>query len=260
MVNIDIEFVKAIALEAGERAVTMLDAIQPEFKADNTFVTHIDRETEQFIRGRLAERYPDFSFQGEEFGRFGEADRPLWAVDPIDGTTNMVFGIPIWCVSIGLVDEGEAVAGALYMPLTREMFWGVQGQGSYCNGVRLRAKDRSSLHPEDTVGFTSSANKTLDVSKITGRIRCLGSIAAEVAYTAHGKLCSHVGCREGANDLAAALCIAHEAGCISQYLTGEPLDMADMVRDGRTQGPFVVAPPNLAALLQSLLTDRTNQV
>jgi fructose-1,6-bisphosphatase/inositol monophosphatase family enzyme len=253
LVEIDIEFVKAVAVEAGDRAVKMIADIQPEYKADNSFVTHIDKETEQSIRARLAERYPDFAFQGEEFGRVGEDGIPLWAVDPIDGTTNLVYGIPIWCVSIGLIDEGQAVAGALYMPLTKELYWGVRGKGSYCNGVRLQAKDRDSLHPEDTVGFTSSANKTLDVSPIIGRIRSLGSIAAEVVYTARGALCSHVGCYEGANDLAAALCIAHEAGCISVYLTGEPLDMAQMVRDGKTLAPFIVAPPHMAALIQSLV-------
>lgn len=256
MTEIDIEFVKSVAVEAGDRAVKMIADIQPEYKADNSLVTHIDKQTEQFVRGRLAERYPDFAFQGEEFGRFGGEDVPLWAVDPIDGTTNLVYGIPFWCVSIGLIDEGQAAAGALYMPLTNELYWGERGKGSFCNGKRLQAKDRDTLHPEDTVGFTSSANKTLNVSPVIGRIRCLGSIAAEVAYAARGALCSHVGCYEGANDLAAALCIAHEAGCISCYLNGETLDMATIVRDGKTQAPFLVAPPRMAALLQSLVQPR----
>ena len=75
MTQLDIEFVKEVAREAGERALTMLGAIQPEYKADGSFVTHVDRETEQFIRGKLAERYPDYSFQGEEYGRFGETNR-----------------------------------------------------------------------------------------------------------------------------------------------------------------------------------------
>ena len=117
LTDFDIEFVKEIAREAGDRALTMLDAMEPEYKADGSFVTHIDRQTEEFIRGRLADRYPDYSFQGEEFGRFGETERPLWCVDPIDGTTNMVFGLTHWCVSIGLVEGGERSAGALYIPL-----------------------------------------------------------------------------------------------------------------------------------------------
>lgn len=256
MIEIDIEFVKAIALEAGQNALGMIADIKPEFKADNSYVTHIDRQTEKFIQAKLSERYPDFAFQGEEYGRFGSEAGPLWAVDPIDGTTNMVFGLPIWGVSIGLIAEGKAVAGVFYIPRTGQMFWGEHGKGSYCNGVRLTACDRDMLHHEDTLGFTSTAIKTLDISSLTGRIRCLGSVAAEVAYAANGAFCSHVGINEGINDLAAVLCIAHEAGCISAYLTGEPLNIDEIVREGRTRAAFVVAPPQMAEYIQSNIRPR----
>lgn len=256
MVEIDIEFVKSIAREAGDAALTRTEGIAYELKADDSYVTAIDRDTEQFVQARLAEKYPGFAFQGEEFGRHGAEGVPLWAVDPIDGTTNMVFGIPFWCVSIGLIADGEAVAGALYMPRTGEMFWGEKGKGSFCNGVRLAAKDRDSIHLEDTLGFTSTAIKTLNVGALAGRIRCLGSIAAELVYAARGTLCSHVGCHEGANDLAAALCIAHEAGCSSEYLNGEPFEMDTIVREGRTRSPFIIAPPRMTALLKTLVKAR----
>lgn len=259
MVEVDIEFVKQVAQEAGLRALGMVETMQPELKADNSYVTDIDRETERFVAGRLAERYPDFAFLGEEFGRHGSATAPLWAVDPIDGTTNLVFGIPLWCVSIGLIFEGQPVAGAISLPRTGELFWGVRGEGSFCNGIRLQTKDRDTLHPEDTLGFTSAAIKRLDTSMLRGRLRCLGSIAADIAYTARGTLCSLVGWNEGAYDMAAALCIAHEAGCVAAYLTGEPLDLDEILRHGKTQAPFVVAPPNMAALLQSSLIRRTSK-
>ncbi len=254
LTKIDIEYIKAIAKEAGDRAVTMLNDIKVEFKKDDSLVTHIDRQTELFIRGKLEEKYPGYAFQGEEYGRVGADGIPLWAVDPIDGTTNMVFGIPLWGVSIGLIVDGVAVAGVFYMPLTNQMFWGVRGEGSFCNGVRLQTKDRTEIHPEDTVGFTSGAIKTLEFREISGRIRSLGSIATEVVYAAKGSLCSHVGCYEGANDLAAALCIAHESGCVSIYLdTGEPLDLYVIVKEDKTRGPFIVAPPKMASLIRSLV-------
>jgi myo-inositol-1(or 4)-monophosphatase len=230
--------------------------MRPELKADNSYVTDIDRSTETFVRERLAERYPEFAFLGEEFGRHGSADAPLWAVDPIDGTTNMVFGIPCWGVSIGLLVEGEPVAGALSLPNTNELFWGEKGKGGFCNGVRLHAHDRDAIHVEDTLGFTSTAIKRLDCSGLAGRLRCLGSIAADIAYTARGSLCCLVGWNEGAYDMAAALCVAKEAGCIAAYLSGEPLDLAEVLRAGKTLHPFVVAPPQLAALLQSAIPYR----
>jgi fructose-1,6-bisphosphatase/inositol monophosphatase family enzyme len=228
----------------------------PEFKADDSYVTNVDRETEKFVAARLAERYPDFAFLGEEFGRHGDADAPLWAVDPIDGTTNMVFGIPVWCVSIGLIHEGEAIAGALSLPRTNELFWGVKGKGAFCNGIRLQTQDRTEIHVEDTLGFTSGAIKRLETNTLSGRLRCLGSIAADIAYTARGTLCSLVGWNEGAYDMAAALCMAKEAGCVAEHLTGEPLDLNRILREGKTHAPFVVAPPNLAKFLQERVHPR----
>jgi myo-inositol-1(or 4)-monophosphatase len=259
VIEIDIEFVKAVAKEAGTKALGMLEGMHSELKADNSYVTNIDREIERFVRGRLAERYPDFAFLGEEFGRHGSESAPLWAVDPIDGTTNMVFGIPCWGVSIGLIEAGQAVAGALYLPCTDELFWGVRGEGAFCNGARLHARDREKLHAEDTLGFTSAAIKHLDVSALRGRLRCLGSIAADIAYTARGTLCSLIGWSEGAYDMAAALCIAREAGCVAAYLTGEPLELGVILRDGKTLAPFVIAPPKLAAYLQTHVRRRSQQ-
>ena len=253
MLEVDIEYIKTVALEAGAKALTMQQGMQSELKADGSYVTDIDRAIENYVRGRLEERYPDFAFLGEEFGRHGDADAPLWAVDPIDGTTNMVFGLPQWGVSIGLIHEGKSVAGAFAMPRTQELYWAELGKGAWRNGVKLEAKDRSAIHLEDTLGFTSAAIKHLDVSILPGRLRCLGSIAADISYAASGTFCCVVGMREGAYDIAAALCCALEAGCVAQYLTGEPLNMNDIVRDARTSGPFVVAPPQMAALIQRLL-------
>lgn len=257
MADIDIEFVQQVAREAGQRAQRRLGGIQPEFKADNSYVTDIDRDTERFVRAKLEERYPEYAFLGEEYGRHGDEDAPLWAVDPIDGTTNMVFGIPLWCVSIGLIVGGKSVGGAVYLPMVDEMFHGVSGQGSYCNGVRLHARDRHELHSEDTLGFTSTAIKNLDTWRLEGRIRCLGSIAADICYAARGSLVSLVGWYEGAYDMAAALCIAEEAGCKAEYLTGGSLDLGLILRDGKTRDPFAIAPPNMLRLLQTTLRQTT---
>ena len=171
MIKIDIEYVKSVALEAGQRAVAMLDGRQAELKADGSYVTNIDRDTENFVRGRLEERYPDFAFLGEEFGRHGSDTAPLWAVDPIDGTTNLVFGIPQWGVSIGLIHEGESAAGVFFMPRTEETVSGPCGVGgAWCNGLPLHATDRTSIHAEDTLGFHECGNQKISIRRfLAGR-------------------------------------------------------------------------------------------
>ncbi len=257
--DIDMDFVRQTARQAGERALAMLAAMRPELKADNSYVTDIDRSVETFVRERLAERYPEYGFLGEEFGRHGDVNAPLWAVDPIDGTTNLVFGLPFWCVSIGLIVDGQPVAGAIYAPRTGDMFHAMRGKGAFCNDIPLHTTDRDSLHAEDTLGFTSAAIKGLDTSVLRGRLRCLGSIALDIAYTAQGALCGLVGWSEGAYDMAAALCLAYESGCVAKYLTGEPLDLNRILRDTKTLAPFVVAPPRMCRLLQTNLRRRVEE-
>lgn len=256
--EVDIEFVKGVAREAGERALQLRRAMQTEFKADSSYVTTVDREVERFVQEQLETRYPGYAFWGEEYGWQGSHTAPLWAVDPIDGTTNMVFNLPFWGVSIGLVERGTLRAGVVYLPCTKELFWAVQGQGAYCNDEPLRATDRSECHPEDTLGFTSRAVKMLNTMELRGRIRCLGSIAADIVYTARGTLCCLVGWNEGFYDMAAGLCVAREAGCIATYLNGEPLDSAELLQRGATYAPFVVAPPHFATYVRSVLNQHNH--
>ena len=249
----DIELLKQLVVEAGDRALARASSARAEYKADQSLVTDIDRETEEFLCEALLREYPSYSFLGEEFGWRGDSDGPLWACDPIDGTTNFVVGLPHWGVSVGLLDQGVSILGAVFLPRFNELYWGVRGEGSFCNSVRLKAEDRESLHVEDTICLTSNSSKTLNTEAINGRIRCFGSIAAELLYTAKGNLRATVGLHEGIVDIAAALVICEEAGCEFKYLNGPALDVAELIEIRRTQKHFVVAPPRLVAHLDSIL-------
>src|SRR6185369_601074 len=230
----DIELVKRLVVEAGKRALARCGNVDHEFKADDSLVTAVDRETEQFLSRELSAVYPDYAFIGEEYGWRGAKGVPVWACDPIDGTTNYVRGLPHWGVSVGLLSEGVSLLGAVYLPALDELFWGVTGLGSFCNGVRLRSEDRESLHIEDTICVTSNSLKTLNTEVLAGRLRCLGSIAAELCYTARGSMCATIGLHEGIVDIGAALCICAEAGCEFRYLSGPEVDVAALLEARRT--------------------------
>jgi myo-inositol-1(or 4)-monophosphatase len=257
----DIELLKRLVVEAGKRALARCGAVACERKADQSLVTDVDRDTERFLSTELARAYPEFGFLGEEYGRRGDRDAPLWACDPVDGTTNFVFGLPHWCVSVGLVHEGVPLLGALYLPCLDELFWAMRGQGAFCNGVRLQAEDRDFLQAEDTINLTSNPVKLLNTHAIPGVVRTLGSVAAEVAYTARGNLCATVGQGEGIVDVAAALCLCFEAGCEFRYLSGPPVDLAAFTNDyGSPYHPgkefLLYGPPRLLTYLQGLLARR----
>ncbi|MEP6755436.1 MAG: inositol monophosphatase family protein, partial [Chthonomonadales bacterium] len=158
-----------------------------------------------------------------------------------------------WCVSVGLIHEGVSQMGAVYLPVLDELYWGVRGQGSFCNGIRLSTVDRDSLHVEDTICVTSNAAKSLNIEAINGRIRCFGSIATELCYTARGNITATLGLKEGIVDIAAALCICSEAGCVFEYLDGEPVNVVELLDTTRTYKHFVYGPPRLVKHLQTIL-------
>jgi myo-inositol-1(or 4)-monophosphatase len=252
----DIELVKRVVVEAGKHALSSWGNVAFEHKADTTLVTAIDRETERAVEDALGREYPEFAFLGEEYGRRGPEGAPIWACDPIDGTTNFVHGLGYWCVSVGLIHEGVSQLGAIYLPALDELFWGVRGQGAWCNGERLSARDSDEVGSEETVIMTSSAAKTLNCEAIPARLRCLGSIASELAQASKGSARAVVGIYEGIVDMAAGLCIGAEAGCEARYLDGPPVEIAPLLVSGKTQRPFAFGPPRVVAMLQRTLRER----
>jgi myo-inositol-1(or 4)-monophosphatase len=252
--DIDIEFVKGLVVQAGKRALEQSENLHFDIKPDKSIVTTADREAEVFLETSLTARYPQFAFFGEEYGFRGPEGAPVWICDPIDGTTGYFHGLPTWGVSLGLVVEGIPTLGVLYLPCTDELFWGERGQGAFCNGVPLRIKDSGEIAPSDIVCVNSGIIRQVDLSTVPGSIFRLGSIALEVAYTARGKIAATVGGGEDIKDVAAALVCLFEAGCDFRYLTGGAVDLTQFSAiDGsntRRGEPVLYGPPRICDLLQ----------
>jgi histidinol-phosphatase len=121
----------AVALEHYRRG------IEVTLKADRSPVTEADREAERAIVGVLRARCPDHGVLGEELGEAGPRNR-RFIIDPIDGTRNYVRRIPMWAVMIGLEEDGEVTAGAIFQPVTRVLHTAWRGQGAYRDGERIR--------------------------------------------------------------------------------------------------------------------------
>lgn len=255
--SLNVEEVARVVVEAGRRARERFGSVTPSLKPDESYVTEVDLATERFLAQKVQQILPQSGFLGEEYGAHREDASAVWACDPIDGTTNFVWGLPHWGISLGLLEQGVPTLGVIYLPVFDDLYWGVRGKGAYRNGQRLPpAPDRSELLLEDTVCLTSNALKTLNTEAVAGRLRCLGSIATEMAYTACGSLCGTVGLHEGIVDMAAGLCIGAEVGCVFEYLDGSPASIPELVRLRRTDRHFAFGPPKLVKLLQKLLHER----
>jgi myo-inositol-1(or 4)-monophosphatase len=246
----DLEFVKGLALEAAAIARERCRAVTPQEKSNLSYVTDLDKDLEQLIRGRLAERFPNDLLTGEEYEAGGGSGPRRWSIDPIDGTGNMVHGVPLWAVSIGLLVAGEPVLGVIAIPPLHELFWGVKDGGAWLDGKRLLAHDAPEFHNQDNVCVGTNALRAVDTRSLPGRLRDLGSACCEQTFVAANRLKATTMLGEQAHDVAAGVVIAAEAGCQFATIAGERLSPAEMVRRTPVATPTFIAPPmRLKALL-----------
>ena len=178
------------------------------------------------------------------------ADPRRWSIDPIDGTGNMVHGLPLWAVSIGLLISGEPVMGVIVIPPLDELFWAVKGAGAWLGDRRLQTHDAHEFHNQDNVCVGTNALRAVDPRTLPGRLRDLGSACCEQTFVAANRLHATTFLGEHAHDIAAGIVIATEAGCEIATIHGERLTASEMVRRTPIAVPtFVAAPQRLDALL-----------
>ncbi|HSO46428.1 MAG TPA: inositol monophosphatase family protein, partial [Rhizobiaceae bacterium] len=141
MVNAALKAGKALSRDFGE-----VQNLQVSVKGPGDFVSNADRNAEKLIRNELEKARPGYSFLMEESGSFEGRDKAhRWIVDPLDGTTNFLHGIPMFCVSIALEREGQIIAGVIYNPAMDELYVAERGGGAFMNDRRLRVAGRREL-------------------------------------------------------------------------------------------------------------------
>lgn len=189
----------AAAQQAGRILLEMAGKVSVQFKGRNDLVTEADRAAQEAIRQALARRYPAFAFLGEE----GAATRPTrepgarrWIVDPLDGTTNFVHGLPFFSVAIALEVDGRIVVGVVHDPVRNECFSAAAGAGGYCNHAAIQVSATATLGdalvgvgmPADVASVPDSLAAFATLSHRVRSMRRLGSAALTLAYVAAGRL------------------------------------------------------------------------
>jgi myo-inositol-1(or 4)-monophosphatase len=167
-----------------------------QIKGKNDFVTRIDKEAEAIIVKIISSHFPNQQILGEEGGFSRQKSEYLWVIDPLDGTTNFIQGIPHFAVSLALLKNNQVIFGLIYDPLSMELFHATLGQGAFLNNARIvvsrTAKMRSAL---GSTGFPFKAPHFLEpyanvlkiiLSQCQDMRRC-GSAALDMAYTACGR-------------------------------------------------------------------------
>ena len=199
-----------------------VENLQVSKKGPGDFVSQADLKAEKILFEELSEARPGYGFLMEEHGVVEGADTThRWIIDPLDGTTNFLHGIPHFAISVALEREGTLVAGVVYNPITDELFFAERGQGAYGPSGRLRVAVRDRL--SDTIissgmPYKESGkrpewqDKIIALSNNVGDIRTFGSAALDLAYVAAGRVDGYVEMGLGAWDLAAGIVVVREAG------------------------------------------------
>jgi myo-inositol-1(or 4)-monophosphatase len=197
-------------------------ALEVRRKGENDFVTAADRESEAAIVAEIRRRFPRHRILAEEGGGAGAGGGDLeWLIDPLDGTTNFLQGLPIFCVSVACRRGGELLAGAVLEPPGGNLFTAARGGGAFWNGRPMRVSSRPGLRGAFlATGFPFRAHKTLDVYLALFRdvflqvkaIRRCGSAALDLAWTAAGVYDGFFEFRLSPWDIGAGALLVREAG------------------------------------------------
>jgi myo-inositol-1(or 4)-monophosphatase len=199
-----------------------VENLQVSRKGPGDFVSAADRKAEQILRDALQKARPDYGLIMEESGVVEGTDKThCWHIDPLDGTTNFLHGLPQFCISVGLERDGQMVAGVIYNPANDEMFIAERGKGAYLNNRRIRVAARREMVDALVIcglphaGRGSHPQFIREISAVmpvVGGLRRLGSAALDMAYVACGR--ADAFWERGLNswDVAAGLIILREAG------------------------------------------------
>ncbi len=221
------------ALKAGKsltRDFGEVQNLQVSLKGPGDYVSQADRKAEKIVKDELLKARPTYGFLGEESEEIKGTDGAhRWIVDPLDGTTNFLHGIPMFATSIGLERSGEIVAGVIYNPASDELFTAEKGGGAFVNDRRLRVSARK--HLSDSVvgcgvphlGQTMHGRFLVQLRHVMGEVagvRRFGAASLDLAYVAAGRLDGFW--EEGQHpwDMAAGLILIREAGGFTSDLTG----------------------------------------
>jgi myo-inositol-1(or 4)-monophosphatase len=215
------------------RAALDIESVRVSAKQTNDFVTEVDVAAENAIIDTLLTAYPDHGIWAEESGqregKFGGADH-IWIIDPLDGTTNFIHGLPVYCVSIALMVKGKLDQAVIYDPSRNDLFYASKGRGAYLNERRIRVAKRTQLSEcLVSTGFPFRANDAFNnYLQILGEVmpRCAGvrrpgSAALDLAYVAAGYTDAFFEMGLSPWDCAAGALLVTEAGGLVGNFSGE---------------------------------------
>ena len=203
-----------VMIKAAEKASKILirdfgevEQLQVSVKGPSDFVSNADKKAEKIIIEELSKSRKKYSILSEEIGKINNSDIDnTWIIDPIDGTTNFLHGIPHFAISIALKSKNEIIAGLIFDPIKDEMFYAEKNNGAYFNNQRIKVSKKRNIQ---SCLFGTGGKEKIETNLIT---RKSGSAALDMAYVAAGRYDGYFQKNLNLWDIAAGIIIVKEAG------------------------------------------------
>ena len=211
-----------------------IEKLQVSSKGPGDFVSSADKRTEKIIIDELLKAHPDYGILSEEAGEINKNNKDnRWIIDPIDGTTNFLNGIPHFAISIGYEEDNEIKCGIIFDPIKNELFFADKGNGAFLNNSRIRVSKKKNLEDSLLVTggpkFSSKIKEKIlkeysDVSlEINAPIRKFGSAALDISYVACGRFDGYWQRELNYWDIAAGIIILKESGGFIEYFNKDDI-------------------------------------
>ena len=237
LTSITIETILPIIQEVADKYLTREDSQHITVKGDSNFVTEVDLNIEKAMKERLSALYPEIQFMGEEKDN-SEIDfsNPVWILDPVDGTSNLIHDFQNSSMSLALAVEKQVVFGVIYHYSTKEYFYTKKGEGAFVNDTPIHVSCTTELSrslvsfgtsPYDKATLGEKNCETLkQIFFLCEDIRRIGSAAIELAFVAAGRVDIYLERNLKPWDYAAAMVIIQEAGGIITDYQGQPINIS----------------------------------
>jgi len=249
------DFAVQVIRNAGELALSYYGRGERDARFDEELVTKAELRLAAFFQEELAARFPDhriFTNHMEERGYSHAGERYLWVFDTLDGVANFQGGVPIWGMSLALLENSWPVFGAFYMPGTGDLFHARAGQKAFRGDREIHAFSEPEINDESVLLTYSRFH---DQYRITfpGKIRSLGCTAAHLCYVAGGQADAAIFAHETYQDLAAARVIVEASGAKIYRMDGQEFFLNEYLNGNKIEDHLLAATPEVAGLIRGCL-------
>lgn len=253
------QFAMDVIRRSGEEALNFYGKGNPHIKFDEELVTEADFHLMEFFENQLYQHFPDHqTFRNDQVNKeyTHDAKRYLWIFDPLDGVANFQAGIPIWGISLALIENFWPIMGMFYMPATGDLFHARADKKAYLDQEEIHISDQQNINDE-SLFFTYSRFHQRYRTTFPGKIRDLGCTGAHICYVAMGRAEAAIIANESFQDLAAAGIILEAAGGKICKLDGSNFYINEHLDGRKINDHLLVTAPDLYPQVRSSLQEIT---